>query len=196
MEGEIKMLLERVHDMESRLHHTSDRTRQSAHAHSIKTEHDNEAPETYDPYKDPYTNDKELTSQEVNAYIAEVGDIQSTVANSPWNLDLGALNHIWCDASVFSSLTPSSRIRITSANGQRHIVEGIRNVAIRLPSGEILHINKVPYSPGTPKLRIFFTSYVLELVHTNIAGPFWIKSLSRELYYFLFVDNYSKKTCI
>ena len=38
------------------------------------------------------------------------------------------------------------------------------------------------------------TSAVLELVHTDVRGPFKVKSLRGALYFLIFVDDFSRKT--
>jgi hypothetical protein len=76
-------------------------------------------------------------SQVVDAYLAEVNNIDSKFTTAPWYLDSGASNHVIGDSSVFSSITPSFGTQITSTGGQGHSVTGVGSVAIKLPNGEI-----------------------------------------------------------
>ena len=47
-----------------------------------------------------------------------------------------------------------------------------------------------------PKLRTSKSTYVLQLVHLDIARPFQVKSLGGSSYFIFFIDDYSKKTWI
>jgi hypothetical protein len=87
----------------------------------------------------------------IDAYIAEVNNVESKSASPSWYLDSGATNHVSGDSKLFSSLTAKQGTKITSAGGQGHDVIGIGNVAIRLPNGEIQKISHVLYSPGIMK---------------------------------------------
>ena len=84
----------------------------------------------------------------MEAYLVEVNSVE-TRSMTLWYLDSRASNHVLDDLSVFSSLQPSSGLRITG--GQGHDVLGIGNVAIRLPNGEIQIINHVFYLLGIKK---------------------------------------------
>ena len=69
----------------------------------------------------------------------------------PWFLDYGALHHVLGDRNVFLSMRANSGTNITMARGQGHKIKGVKNIAIRLPSGIIQKIENVLYSPGIMK---------------------------------------------
>jgi hypothetical protein len=66
----------------------------------------------------------------IDAYIAEVNNVESKSASPSWYLDSGATNHVSGDSKLFSSLTAKQGTKITSAGRQGHDVIGIGNVAI------------------------------------------------------------------
>lgn len=87
-----------------------------------------------------------------DAYIIEVINTKKFPSSiAPWYLDSKASNHILRDATIFSSLQPSTGTHVISAGGHSHDVTRIGNVAIRLPLGEIQKINHVLYSLGIKK---------------------------------------------
>ncbi|MGM4901615.1 integrase catalytic domain-containing protein, partial [Escherichia coli] len=46
------------------------------------------------------------------------------------------------------------------------------------------------------KTKEFSSEVVLDIVHTNLCGPMRTKGLKGERYFILFVDDYSRRTCI
>ena len=87
----------------------------------------------------------------MDAYLAKVNVLDSKNSTKDWYLDFGASNHVIGDYSIFSSLSPSSDIKIISVGGQSHDVTGVGNVEICLPTGGIKKISHVLYSPGITK---------------------------------------------
>ena len=87
--------------------------------------------------------------------------LDSNSTSKPWYLDSGALNHVSSDASVFSSLSPSSGTRITSVGGHTHDVIGVGNIVFQLPTSEMQQISHVLYFLDITKNLIsigFFTN--------------------------------------
>ena len=87
----------------------------------------------------------------IDAYLAEANVADSSPLLKQWYLDSGASNHVSGDPSVFSSLSPRSGTRITSAGGHSHDVTRVGNIVIRLPTGEMQQISHVLYLPGITK---------------------------------------------
>jgi hypothetical protein len=95
--------------------------------------------------------DDGFASQAVDAYLAEVNNLNTTASPASWYLDSGASNHISGDSILFSSMNSSSGMKVTSAGGQSHDIKGIGSVAIRLPNGAIQKISNVLYSKDIMK---------------------------------------------
>jgi hypothetical protein len=70
-------------------------------------------------------------------HLAVVNSVATILSSNSWYLDSGASIHISGDSSVFSSMTSSNRMKITSAGGQGYNITGIGSVAICLPNREI-----------------------------------------------------------
>ena len=47
-----------------------------------------------------------------------------------------------------------------------------------------------------PKVRSHESSKILELVHSDVAGPFCIQSLGGARYFVIFIDDFSRKTWV
>jgi hypothetical protein len=47
-----------------------------------------------------------------------------------------------------------------------------------------------------PKLRTSESTQVLQLIHSDVASPFRVKSLGGSSYFLTFIDDYSKKTWV
>ena len=130
MELEVRSFLNKVRELESRLQHEGrDRQKRSPgrSVHSVETDFgDIDTPEA----NIDDAGEEEFASQVIDAYLAEANVLDSSSLPKPWYFDSGALNHISGDASVFSSLSPSSGTRITSTGGHTHDVTGVGNIVI------------------------------------------------------------------
>jgi hypothetical protein len=95
--------------------------------------------------------DDGFASQAVDAYLAEVNNLNTTASPASWYLDSGASNHILRDSTLFPSMNSSSGTKVTFVGGLSHDVSGIGSVAICLPNGAIQNISNVLYSKGIMK---------------------------------------------
>ena len=147
----MRSLLSKVRDLENRLQREGrDRHKRSPgrSAHSVETDSvdiDTAEADTDDACEEDYA------SQVIDAYLAEANTVESSSSLKQWYLDSRASNHVSGDPLVFSSLSPRSGTRITSAGGHSHDVTGVENIVIRLPTGEMQQITHVLYSPGITK---------------------------------------------
>jgi hypothetical protein len=155
LEQELRSIINKVRDMESKLQcKDKDRSRQgqALQAHSIEID-----PADDDQFNsevagdDGASVDDRFALQVVDAYLAEVNNVDTTSSPTSWYLDSGASNHISGDSVLFSSMTSSSGTKVTSAGGQSHDVTGIGSIAIRLPNGAIQKISNVLYSKDIMK---------------------------------------------
>ena len=92
-------------------------------------------------------------------FVAQIGNASAYLTHSlgPWILDSGASDHLSSNKDLFSSLTITSPLPITLANGTQTMAKGIRS-ACPLPSLPLTYVLYVLDSP-------FNIIYVSKLIH-------------------------------
>ncbi|KAG0596955.1 hypothetical protein M758_UG298500 [Ceratodon purpureus] len=149
IEGKLKAMMERMRELEGKLH-ARRRSTLGGQIHSIKKFTDDE-PESHSAHEQHVNDEELLASQVINACLAEINLTKGTELGASWYLDLGASYHVTGDKSVFSSLQNSHGPQIRSAGGHGHDVTGIGNVAVILSSREIQRIAHLLYLPSICK---------------------------------------------
>jgi hypothetical protein len=155
LEQELRALINRIKDIDIKLQREEKRKRNlgtASQVHNLESDQGDDDQQDCEVIGDEgIPEDDSYASQVVDAYLAEVNNVDTTPSSTSWYLDSGASNHVSGNSSVFSSFSQSSGTKITSAGGHTHDVTGMGSIAIRLPSGEIQKISHILYSPGIKK---------------------------------------------
>lgn len=65
----------------------------------------------------------ELADQVIDACLVELNMLESPPETSSWYHDSGATHHVSGDPSVFTTIHPTSGVRVRSVGGQNHKLE-------------------------------------------------------------------------